>query len=143
MNSSKWAKCQLQKVSKNLSNFFIINNNKVEIPHFPYSEMKDFVLGYQYKINLIFIDSKEIKELNLKYRNKDESTDILSFPLEKDCGEIYISIEDAKKEMTKFDRPLHNFIAFLFIHGLIHLKGYDHGSKMDKAEEEVRKQFGI
>lgn len=82
-------------------------------------------------------------ELNSKYRNINHSTDILSFPLEVDSGEIYMCIDEAKKEAPKFDRNIDTFIPFLFIHGLVHLKGYDHGSKMESIEAEAREKFGV
>ena len=82
-------------------------------------------------------------ELNSKYRNINHSTDILSFPLEVDSGEIYMCIDEAKKEAPKFDRNIDTFIPFLFIHGLVHLLGFDHGSKMESKERAVRQQFGV
>jgi ssRNA-specific RNase YbeY (16S rRNA maturation enzyme) len=42
-----------------------------------------------------------------------------------------------------FDRSYENFIYFLFIHGCVHLKGYDHGSTMERIEAKFRKEFGI
>jgi ssRNA-specific RNase YbeY (16S rRNA maturation enzyme) len=48
-----------------------------------------------------------------------------------------------KLEAKKFDREYENFLGFLFIHGLVHLKGYDHGSTMESIEIQFRKQFGI
>ncbi len=43
----------------------------------------------------------------------------------------------------EFERPYDNFLIFLFIHGCVHLKGYDHGAKMEKVEEKFRKKFKI
>lgn len=124
-------------------NLNIINSNKEELFPFPFDSAKDFVLGKEYKLNLIFVDSQKMLELNSKYRNLNHSTDILSFPLEIDSGEIYMCIDEAKKEAPKFDRNLDTFIPFLFIHGLVHLKGYDHGSKMESIEAEAREKFGV
>jgi ssRNA-specific RNase YbeY (16S rRNA maturation enzyme) len=45
--------------------------------------------------------------------------------------------------MAEFDRTYENFLVFLFIHGLVHLKGYDHGDKMEKVEIKFRKKFNI
>ena len=78
-----------------------------------------------------------------KYRIKIQSTDILSFPLNKNAGEIFLCLPEAKKEAAKFDRTFDNFVAFLFIHGLMHLKGFDHSSTMESNEEIFRKEFNI
>ena len=105
--------------------------------------MKTSVLGKSYDLSVAFVSSEKIKKLNLTYRNINKSTDILSFPLSKTEGEIYICLSEAKKEARKFDRKYENFLGFLFIHGLVHLKGYDHGSTMESIETKFRKQFGI
>ena len=105
--------------------------------------IKKAVLGSKYELSLVFITSEKIKKLNKKYRNINKPTDILSFPLSKTSGEIFICKSEAKKEMVKFDRAYDNFITFLFIHGLVHLKGYDHGPIMEKMEAKFHKKFKI
>ncbi len=105
--------------------------------------MKEAVLGKDYDLSWSFISSEKIKRLNLSYRNIDKPTDILSFPLSKKEGEIYICLAEARKEAKKFDRKYENFLRFLFIHGLAHLKGYDHGSTMESIEVKFRKKFGV
>jgi len=94
-------------------------------------------------LSLVFIDEKEIHKLNKKHRNVNSPTDILSFPLDKNSGEIFICLAQTKKMAKEFDRSYENFLAFLFIHGLVHLLGYDHGDKMEKEEKKYRKIFGI
>ena len=108
-----------------------------------YNKMKIAVLGKDYDLSFGFVSPKKIQELNLAYRNKNEPTDILSFPLSKTEGEIYICKSESRKEAKKFDRSYENFLDFLFIHGLVHLKGYDHGSTMESIESEFRKKFGV
>jgi rRNA maturation RNase YbeY len=68
---------------------------------------------------------------------------VLSFTLDDTAGELYITPEVARKECKEFGRSFEKFIAFLFIHGLHHLKGMDHGSTMEKAEEKIRRKFGV
>lgn len=109
----------------------------------PFEKMKDFVLGKKYTLSLVFTNAKEIKKLNKIYRNKDKTTDILSFPLSKTEGEILMDLKTAASEAKKFKRNLRNFTAFLFIHGLFHLKGMEHGSKMESKEIRCRKTFGV
>ena len=126
-----------------MKNFSIHQETKESIPDFPYNEIKESALGKDYNLSLIFTDKEKIKKLNLIYRDKNQPTDILSFPLSENEGEIYICLEEAKKESKKFDREMQNFVGFLFIHGLIHLKGYDHGSKMENEEVKLREKFNI
>jgi probable rRNA maturation factor len=108
-----------------------------------FEEIKLAVLGPKYELSLVFTTPKKIQVLNKTYRNIDKPTDILSFPLSKTSGEIFICKSEAKKEMIKFDRPLDNFILFLFLHGLVHLLGFDHGAKMEKIEKKFQKKFMI
>jgi probable rRNA maturation factor len=107
------------------------------------AQIKKAVLGSDYELSFSFTTPAEIKKLNQIYRNINKPTDILSFPLSKTSGEILICQSEAKKEMVKFGRTYENFLTFLYIHGLVHLKGYDHGPKMEKVEEKFRKQFKI
>jgi probable rRNA maturation factor len=108
-----------------------------------FNEIKNKILGKDYDLSWAFITPKKIQKLNLTYRNLNRPTDILAFPLSKKEGEIYICLSEAKKEAKKFDRDFENFVPFLFIHGCVHLKGYDHGSTMELIEAKFRKQFGI
>ena len=124
-------------------NFKLINPNNEEIFPFPFESAKDYILGENYDLNLIFTTKEEMRDLNLKHRDIDRATDILSFPLDENLGEIYICQEEAEKEAPKFDKDMKTFIPFLFIHGLVHLKGYDHGSKMESIEVDARKRFGV
>jgi probable rRNA maturation factor len=131
---------------KNIT-FNLTNTTEAKLPRginsLAFSEMKDAILGKKYELSVIIIDKKEIRKLNREYRGIDKPTDILSFPLSDDFGEIYINLEVAKIESTKFDRTYENFLAFLFIHGLVHLKGFDHGSTMESIEARFRKKFDI
>lgn len=105
--------------------------------------MKNEVMGKNYELSLVFVGEKRSRKLNKEYRQKDKSGNVLSFPLDKKTGEIFICPVRARREMKSFGRKYDNFIGFLFIHGLCHLKGMDHGSTMEKAEEKIRAQFDI
>ncbi len=117
------------------------NGNK--IPEIDFESIKTEILGKDYSLSVIFTSDEKMKKLNLIYREKNDTTDILSFPISETEGEIYISLEEARKESKKFDREYENFIGFLFIHGCVHLKGYDHGSTMENIEMKVRQRFNI
>ena len=80
-----------------------------------------------------------IRKLNTKYRKKNRPTDVIAFALpveEKNSllGDIYISVEQANKQIQKGE-TLHLELKRLLIHGVLHILGYDHGKKM-KAKEE-------
>ena len=101
-------------------------------------------------IELIFVDDKEIQELNKTYRQKDKPTDVLSFPLEDmpgmPLGSIIISIDTAKKQAKEFGHSTEEEIKLLFIHGLLHLLGYDHevdNGEMREKEKEVIEKFSL
>lgn len=123
--------------------FGISNLTRQKIEKLPFEKIKDCVLGKNYELSLVLIGERRSKGLNLKYRNKNKSTDILSFSISKECGEIFITPTKANKESKKFNLSEKKFLVFLFIHGLFHLKGMEHGSKMEKAEEKIRRKFKI
>ncbi|MCX6701750.1 MAG: rRNA maturation RNase YbeY [Candidatus Zambryskibacteria bacterium] len=129
--------------------FTITNKTKSTLPRVPFANIKNVVLGKKYSLSLVFIGEKKSIDLNLSYQGKNKPTNILSFPLDKNgpgCagrGEIFITLTLAKKEAGLFDRKPDNFVAFLFIHGLLHLKGMRHGSTMEGAEKKLRKKFNI
>lgn len=114
-----------------------------EISGFLLSQIKESILGKKYNLSLVFTTSGKMRKLNKEFRGKDNSTDILSFPISKTEGEIFISINESNKEAKKFQREKNNFIYFLFIHGCMHLKGFLHGSKMESEEKKQRIKFGV
>ena len=105
--------------------------------------MKDKILGKKYELSLVFIGSDRASTLNQVYRSKTYSPNVLSFPVDASLGEIYICPETAKKEASKFNLSSDGYMAYLFIHGLLHLKGHDHGDAMDKLEQKYVKTFKI
>ena len=115
--------------------FSITNTTRKSIPSSNFIDIKNAVLGKDYFLSLVFINQTKSRKINFTYRKKDKSTNVLSFPLDKKCGEIFICPEIAKKEGLS--------VGFLFIHGLLHLKGMEHGSTMERAEEKLCKKFGI
>ncbi len=123
--------------------FEITNKTKAKLPRLAFCDIKDVVLGKKYDLSLVFIGSTRSRKLNKNTRNIDKPTNILSFPLSRNTGEIFIDLNLAQSQAHKFDRDKSNFIAFLFIHGLMHLKGYDHGSTMESKEGAIRKRFNI
>jgi probable rRNA maturation factor len=123
--------------------FTLINTTKGKLPRLPFEQIKNEALGENYELELIFLDPKEMHEINLEHHKKDKPTNILSFPLNEKSGQIFICPAYAKKEAPDFDRKYENYIGFLFIHGVIHLKGFDHGSTMENEERKIRTKFEI
>ncbi len=114
------------------------------------------------EISVTIVDDKAIHALNLQHRNIDRSTDVLSFPLGVDgiydlnndtgaqmLGDIVISIEHAIKQADLYGHSLDREIAFLTVHSMLHLLGYDHEPggmelvKMREKEEAVLTQLGL
>jgi len=105
-------------------------------PKLPYEVIKNDVLGERYELSLIFVGKDRARALNTEYRKATYIPNVLSFPLTKNAGEIYITPSIAKNECRKYNLTERGYIGYLFIHGLLHLKGYPHGATMDKAEKK-------
>ncbi|OHA21373.1 MAG: rRNA maturation RNase YbeY [Candidatus Taylorbacteria bacterium RIFCSPHIGHO2_01_FULL_51_15] len=116
---------------------------KLPVPRGFFLSAKDAVLGKNYELSVVFVTSTEMKKLNTRYREKSRPTDILSFPLSPTSGEIIFCLAEVTEQARVFDRTPLNFLKFLFIHGLLHLKGLRHGSRMEREEIKFRKKFGI
>ncbi len=108
-----------------------------------FTNMKNKVLGKNFNLSLVFVGKKKIQNLNKKYRKKDYATDILSFNVDKSVGEIVINPDKARQKAPLFERTYENYLKFIFIHGLFHLKGYEHSSRMESEEEKIRKAFKV
>ena len=122
-------------------NFSIINKTKGKIPNLPILAMKNDILGEKYCLSLVFIDKKKSQELNKRYRDKDNATNILSFPLSKTDGEILICPAVVRTQTKDFDKNFDHLLGFLVIHGMLHLKGMEHSKKMEKLESLYCKKF--
>lgn len=102
---------------------------------------KEGILGKTYRLSLVFVGNELSRRLNRDHRSNDKPANILSFPLAKDSGEIFINLHRAKKDAYRFEKGYNEFVAYLFVHGCLHLKGYDHGSAMERAEDIAMKKF--
>lgn len=107
------------------------------------------------EIELIICHNDYIQALNLQFRDKDKPTDVLSFPLEDTLmgkmidmplGSIVISVDFVKQKSEELSHSFDDEFALLFIHGLLHLSGYDHeidNGEHRKKEEELVKYFNL
>lgn len=111
-------------------------------------------LADETEISVLLVDNATIRELNRDYRAKDAPTDVLSFPLEEEredeaepaviggpsarmLGDIVISVEKAVEQATEYGHSVERELAFLAIHGLLHLLGHDH-EKGETAKQAMR-----
>jgi len=123
--------------------FSIRNTTKGKLPSLPFHQIKDTVLGKKYSLSLVFIGDRRSKILNKEHKGKNAPTNILSFPLSKKEGEIFITPSVAEKQAPKFGKTKKQMIGYLLIHGLLHLNGMRHGSKMEQAEKKFCKKFNF
>ena len=102
------------------------------------------------EIELVITSDKEIQEINKAHRSIDKSTDVLSFPYEDmpmtPLGSIVISSNHVEGKALEFKHKNSDELALLFIHGLLHILGYDHevdSGEMRVKEEQLIKEFGL
>jgi len=119
------------------------NTTRTSPPRHPYEAMTNTILGRSYDVTLVFVGRTRARALNTTYRKKTYIPNVLSFPLDAKTGEIYICLHIAKQEAPKFDMTYTQYVAYLLIHGALHLKGYGHGATMDKLERKHLTAFGI
>jgi probable rRNA maturation factor len=94
----------------------------------------------QIDLSVAFISSTEIKIANKKYRNKNKPTDVLSFG--ENLNEVLICPEVVKENAKKFGNTFRNELIKVFIHGILHILGYDHEkSKKEAIKMEEKEKF--
>lgn len=98
--------------------------------------LKNDILGKEYSLSIAYVSKNKSRELNKKYRKKDRATNVLSFSLRKNMGELVLCMDVIKKEAKDLGKNKDKWLGFLVIHGMLHLKGLDHGKKMEKLEEK-------
>ena len=94
-----------------------------------------------YDVNVIFTSDIHLSDLKKEFFSKDQWTDVIAFPLQRDSkfieGEIYISIPTAKKNANSFKEPYKKELGRLIIHGSLHLLGIEDKSKEQKMEMTI------
>ena len=103
------------------------------------------------EFNVIIVDNKKIHEINREYRHIDKPTDVISFALEDDesfpgpdirvLGDIYISLDKVYEQSKAYGHSFFRELAFLTVHGLLHLLGYDHMRLEDEKEMFSRQEL--
>ena len=114
-------------------------------------------LGPDVEISVLLVDNETIRTLNRDYRDKDAATDVLSFPMEEELpdetapqiiggptermlGDLVISVERAVEQAAEYGHAVERELAFLTVHGLLHLLGYDHEEEADKCEMRTEEE---
>ncbi len=96
-----------------------------------FSAMNSKQITVNKDINIVFVESDEIRKLNKEYRGKDASTDILTFDY-GDEGDILLNL-DLIRKLKEFDESMPEATLKTVIHGVLHLYGYDHENEKDRA----------
>jgi rRNA maturation RNase YbeY len=97
------------------------------LPASRFKKAKEKVFGKKYELDLVFTDTKMMKRLNRKYRKKNKDSNVLAFRLSPEVGQIFLNPKYIKKRGED--------LFALYVHGLLHLKVYNHGKEMEKREE--------
>lgn len=121
--------------------FGIVNLTKRHPPRLPWRRIAEYVLGKRYDTSLVFADDARSKALNRLYRKKNKSANVLSFPISPEMGEVVLNLGLAAREAVTLGINARRRSAYLFIHGLLHLKGYRHGSTMERKERQLMNRF--
>ena len=113
--------------------------------------LKEEQIPEEAEVDLLFVDNETIREMNREYRDKDNATDVLSFPMyEADeeiddedeilFGDIVISLERAQEQCEEYGHSLEREVMYLLVHGLLHLAGYDHMEEEEKKEMRAQEE---
>ena len=116
---------------------------KGRLPRLPFLDMKEEILGKKYDLSLVIIGDARSQSLNKKYRRKNKPANILSFPLGSNDGEIFLNRSKIMRDARSAGLSTKKMMGFLFIHGLLHLEGMPHGSKMEAKERAFQKKFSV
>jgi probable rRNA maturation factor len=108
--------------------------------------LKEENFGEKAEVSVLLTDSEEVHALNLEFRGKDKTTDVLSFPLSEInpengyvmLGDIVINAELAAERAVEYNHSLEREIAFLTVHSMLHLLGYEHED--DEAGEKLMRE---
>ena len=119
----------------------ISNQSKGKLPSLPLLSLKDEILGKKYFLSIAYVSPSVSRKLNKTWRGKDKATNILSFVLSKNSGELIICPSVVKKEMKNFEKNFTEFLGLLVIHGMLHLKGMAHGAIMEEEESKYDQKY--
>lgn len=112
------------------------------------------------EVSVVLVDDEYIHGLNKQYRGKDRPTDVLSFAMNEQCegehepeitegpdnieillGDIVISLETAARQAEEYGHSLERELAYLTVHGMLHLLGYDHEEEEEQKEMRHEEEY--
>lgn len=131
-----------EKVSENLSIKNQTKGKTMILPFVNILELKNKILGKKYDLSIAFVGTHTAQKINIENRNKTYIPNTLSFPYEKNSGEIIICPIIVQKQAKQNESKYKDYMAYIVIHSMLHLKGLDHGEKMEKLEQKYLKEFG-
>ena len=135
-----------------------IENIEILKPLLEYARIKENLEDTELEFSVIIVDNKRIHEINKEYRGIDRPTDVISFALEDNeeiefdhyrvLGDIYISIDKVREQAREYGHSEKRELAFLTVHGFLHLLGYDHMKPEDEKvmfslQEEILNEMGV
>lgn len=126
-----------------MDTFSLTNGTRQKTPRAPFSDFKEKILGPRYALSVVLVGDTRMRRLNRTYRSKDETTDILAFPLDAGSGEIFLNVNAAKTKCKQFGLSLNGYLRYVFIHGCLHLKGLTHGRTMERLEDTWCRKLGV
>ncbi len=104
-------------------------------------KIADDILDTSYDVSIVVVGEKKALSLNKEYRGKDYIPNVLSFPIDETMGEIFLNPKTARLEAPKFDLSVTNYLYYLLIHSMLHLKGFDHSDEMSAKESFFMKKY--
>ncbi len=116
-------------------------SGKGTLPSVPFLALKEKILGKKYEVSIRFVAPAEAQALNIAHRGKGYVPNTLSFPLADTSGEIVLCRSAIRKPYKDFDMTYDAYMTFIVIHSMLHLKGYEHGSTMERKERELLALF--
>lgn len=111
------------------------------LPKVPFLAIKEKILGARYELSIAFVPPKQARAINIKYRNKDYVPNTLSFSLTKTSGEIFLCKSALRAQYKSFEMDYDTYVTFICIHSMLHLKGMQHGSTMERIEKKLTAFF--
>ena len=145
-----------------MNKFEVFNETNEQVDLEEEKKIIEYALKYKklenVVFNVIFVDNQTIRQINKEYRGIDKETDVISFALEDNeeitfefgrlLGDIYMSVPKMQSQAKEYGHSETREMAFLTIHGLLHLLGYDHMTKEDeeimfKEQEMILNGYGI
>ena len=101
----------------------------------------------EYEVSVLVTESERVRELNREYRGKDATTDVLSFPLfdevgtPRQLGDIVLNRDRVYSQAREYGHSYERELAFLTVHSMLHLMGYDHEEEADRKKMRRREEL--